>query len=307
MRFAVVFKTYSWDGFIERQAERYAAAAEGGDFFISYDETNSACPPVQFERVVRTSNAKLIAAGLADRFEQGSLIWWNADYPQYTFYEQHPGYDYYVFVEYDSMIQAPIGALVAAVAASGADFVAEPIVEAMESWWWSARHRPTYAAGEIRGSLNCISIFTPRALALLGAVRRRMGGERVGYWPLSEVFVATEIHRAGLVARPLSQFGDVSGYAWFPPFLEEDVPLQTGRTFLHPVLDPPRYVALTLKSNAPPLAFLWPSSRERRLLARLPASSYRHLLWPAAMRRLRIKVAEWRERRWPVTGRAALP
>ena len=110
-----------------------------------------------------------------------------------------------------------------------------------------------------------------------------MGGERVGYWPLSEVFVATEIHRAGLVARPLSQFGDVSGYAWFPPFLEEDVPLHPGRTFLHPVLDPPRYVALTLKSNAPPLAFLWPSSRERRLLARLPASSYRHLLWPAVV------------------------
>ncbi len=301
LRFAVVFKTYGWDGFVERQARRHVAASVGGDFFISYDETNSSWPGADeasgIGPVVRTSNAALVAAGFADRFEHGSLIWWNADYPHYTFFEAHPDYDYYVFVEYDSLIQAPVAELVAAVAASGADYVAEPIAETMERWWWSARHRPTYASGEIRGALNCISILSPRALAHLGQVRRRMGGERVGYWPLSEVFVATEVHRAGLVARPLSQFGDVSRYGWFPPCLEADLAGQAGRTFLHPVLDPARYVALTLRSNAAPLAFLWPGSRERRLLARLPASSYRHLLWPAALRRLRVKAAEWRGRR----------
>src|ERR1700742_4753961 len=100
MRYAVIFKTYTWDSFVHRQASRCRAATGDGDFFIMVDETNRSIGDIPFERVVRTTNAQLVSFGLANRFEVGSLIWWNADYPHYQFQDQYPDYDYYVFVEY---------------------------------------------------------------------------------------------------------------------------------------------------------------------------------------------------------------
>ena len=45
-RCAVVFKTYAWDGFVERQARRLAEAAGALDFYISVDETNGPVGPI---------------------------------------------------------------------------------------------------------------------------------------------------------------------------------------------------------------------------------------------------------------------
>ena len=162
MRTAVVFKTYMWDPFVARQAQRFADAAGEADFFISVDETNAHFPDIPFDRVVRTSNAKLVASGLADRFEKGSLIWWNADYPHHAFYEEHGGYDYYLFVEYDALIQAPIPELMARIAATGADFVAMHIRQPVQDWFWGAAHRQVYPMGQLRGTLNCVSVFSNR-------------------------------------------------------------------------------------------------------------------------------------------------
>ena len=67
-RCAVVFKTYAWDGFVERQARRLAEAAGGLDFFVSVDETNGPVGPIPFERVVRFTCNDLAAAGLPMRY-----------------------------------------------------------------------------------------------------------------------------------------------------------------------------------------------------------------------------------------------
>ncbi len=302
MRYAVVFKTYTWDSFIERQAHRFLdAIGDGGDFFISVDETNAQFPNLPFDRVVRTSNAKLINHGLANRFEKGSLIWWNADYPHYTFHHEHGEYDYYLFAEYDTVIQTPIDTLMARIAAAQADFVGMPIREPLQEWFWSAPHRQVYPADQLRGTLNCVSIFSNRALALLSRRRLEMTNDAtVPYWPSSEVFVPSEIERAGYVSRSIEEFGDASAYDWYPPTLEDDLSKLPDRVFLHPVLDQARYVAVNLRSDPSLLSYLRPSSALRRSLARLPPSTYLHLFPAAMMRRarasLRARLEQFRER-----------
>jgi hypothetical protein len=107
-RCAVVFKTYAWDGFVERQARRLAEAAGAQDFYVSVDETNGPVGPIPFERVVRFTCNDLAAAGLPTRYAVGGVLWWNPDYAHYQFQTQYPDYDYYLFVEYDCVVQCSV-------------------------------------------------------------------------------------------------------------------------------------------------------------------------------------------------------
>ncbi len=90
-RCAVVFKTYAWDDFVERQARRLAEAAGALDFYVSVDETNGSVGPIPFERVTRFTCATLAASGLPMRFSVGGVLWWNPDYAHYQFLSQYPG------------------------------------------------------------------------------------------------------------------------------------------------------------------------------------------------------------------------
>lgn len=257
-RYALVFKTHVWDNFIERQYNRFRQCMTNGDLFVALDETNakSDCIPGQ---TMRFTQAELIEMGLADRAERGSLIWWNTDYPHYLFYKNHSDYDFYIFCEYDTCICRDIDTLIQEVAAASAEFVALPTRVAKEEWMWTAFHLPTYGE-KLAGSLNCISIFSNRALKLLSNRRLEMsslskkGG--VPFWPTNEVFIATEIKRAGLKMMSLDDFGSAEGYEWYPPHLEDDITTEAlvasahngrPRVFLHPVLDRPRFMASLLK------------------------------------------------------------
>src|ERR1700761_6455819 len=126
-RCAVVFKTYAWDGFVERQARRLAEAAGALDFYISVDETNGSVGPIPFERVVRFTCAALEVAGFPMRDSLGGVLWWNPDYAHYQFLSQHLDYDYYLFVEYDCVVQCSLERFVIKAASKGGDFVALPI------------------------------------------------------------------------------------------------------------------------------------------------------------------------------------
>ncbi len=290
-RFVVVFKTYTWDGFVERQAHRLQAAAAGGDFFISIDETTGSFPNIPFANIDRISNAKVVALGLSDRFERGSLLWWNPDYAHYHFFAKYPDYESYVFVEYDVVVQESIADLVARINRVKADFVARPIDLSDGKWFWRDFHLQVYPHEQLRASLNCFSVYSFRAMEMLFRRRREMA-DQLGliYWPSSEAFLATEIGRAGFRQAVLDDFGDGSAYDWFPPTLEEDLPQHPTCSFLHPVLDQQRFVAVNLRSNASPLSFLWPRSTLRRRLARVPASAYLKLL-PGAFRRRLLELA----------------
>ncbi|MBC7799270.1 MAG: hypothetical protein H7Z10_01495 [Gemmatimonadaceae bacterium] len=273
-RYALVLKTHVWDDFIKRQLERYlSAVGPNGDVFVCIDQTNGAVPSIDHDRVLRFTNADLVGLGLANRAERGSLIWWNTDYPHYLFFQAFPNYDYYAFCEYDTVINRACDDLMDDIATAGADFVALPTRTPKMEWMWTRYHLGTYDFEDLTGSLNCIAIFSQRAMETLQRRRIEMSQHsadgHVPFWPLNEVFLATEVKRAGLRAASLDQFGDASGFEWYPPYVEDDLDAYRHLTFLHPVLDKPRYMASLLKFS-PLLSFFSGRGRLGLALRRFP-------------------------------------
>ncbi len=299
-RFAIVFKTHFWDGFAQRQFNRYARNKGSGEIFVYIDETNGRVEVPDGLHVVRSTNADLIADGFAERYERGSLLWWNTDYPNYYVQARLPAFDYYLFVEYDSCLLGSIESFVGSAAERGADVVALPTRTPLNAWMWTRFHAQTYPRAELAGSLNCISLYSARALTLLGRRRREMaeqsGRGEVAFWPGNEVFIATEAKRAGLRLISLEAFGNADGYEWHPPHLEEALPAendrQGGAVFLHPVLDRPRYIASLLRFENDLTAYFRPGSALRRELARFPGQAWRPHLAGAFGRRLRMRARE---------------
>ncbi len=273
-RFAVVFRLFQWDAFIARQAERYASVSSGGDFFLSVDETKGPIATDGGHRVFRTTNEGLVSLGLPDRFARGSLVWWNSDYPQYAFQQAHPDYDYYVFVEYDSLVRAPIADLVRQIAEQGLDLVSGHLREPGDEWFWRPHSRLAYPDGALHASLNCIMIVSGRALTHLFARRLAMGADpSVRYWPISEAFVPTEIVRADFRSGSLAEFGDDSTFDWFPPMLEDRLGNLSETVFVHPVLDAARARQSVIRHTTAWRDFLDRRSPPRQVLAALPTQT----------------------------------
>jgi hypothetical protein len=279
-RCAVVFKTYAWDEFVERQAHRLADAAGAQDFFVSVDETNGPVGPIPFERVVRFTCNDLAAAGLPTRYAVGGVLWWNPDYAHYQFHTQYPDYDYYLFVEYDCIVQCSVEQFVVRAAAQGADFVALPITRPFNKWHWMPYQRDVYPPDQVKLALLNACLFSSPALKLLHQRRLAMGSDPfMRQWPSSEVFIPTEVARAGMTWVSLADFGDVSRCDWFPPTIEEDLREADGDAFLHPVLDRQRYISSMLYNRGA----LAPGELDRGL-ARFQRKEYAKLIWPAARR-----------------------
>jgi hypothetical protein len=295
-RCAVVFKAYKWDEFVERQARRLAEAAGSLDFYVQVDETNGPVGPLPFERVIRFTCADLEAAGLAMRFGVGGVLWWNPDYAHYQFLAQFPDYDYYLFVEYDCVVQCSLQDFVTGAVSRGADLIALPILRPFKEWHWMTYQRDVYPPGEVKLALLNVCFLSSRALRLLHQRRIDMKADTsLQGWPSSEVFVPTEVMRAGMTWRSLADFGDVSRYDWFPPTLEDDLAPGDGDAFLHPVLERRRYLVSMLHNSGS----LLPGELDRAL-SRFPREEYAKLIWPAAreraVRRIRHKVVRLRNK-----------
>jgi len=294
-RCAVVLKTYAWDEFVARQAQRLSEAAGALDFYISVDESNGPVGPIPFEHVVRFTCAGLSVAGLPMRYSVGGVLWWNPDYAHYQFLSQHPDYDYYLFVEYDCVAQCSLEQFVVRAAARGADFVALPITRPFKEWHWMPYQRAVYPPGKVKLSLLNVCLFSSAALNQLHQRRLAMHADpSMRQWPSSEVFVPTEVARAGMTWVSLAEFGDVSHCDWFPPTMEEDLRPSDHDTFLHPVLDRRRYVSSMLHNRGS----LAPGELDRAL-ARFRREEYAKLLWPStrqlAVRRIQHKLLRLRQ------------
>jgi hypothetical protein len=275
---AVVFKAYNWDSFVERQARRLAEAAGSMDFYVLIDETAGTVGPIPFERVIRFTCADLEAAGLAMRFGAGGVLWWNPDYAHYQFLKHCPAYDYYLFVEYDCLVQCSLENFVARGIAQGADLIALPISKTFDRWHWMPYQRDVYPFHEARLALLNVCFHSSRALKLLHRRRLAMDVDPgVRHWPSSELFVPSEVVRAGMTWLSLANFGDVARYDWFPPTLEEDLVVAKGDAFLHPVLDRRRYIASMLLNRGS-----LPPGELKRALARFPREEYTGLIGPSA-------------------------
>ena len=286
-------KAFAWDDFIQRQAERCAAAAPSGHFFVSLDETRASFPPVTSPTLVRTSEQAMVAMGLAARYEAGALLWWNADYAHYHFFKQHPGYDFYVFIEYDALFTGNLDLLVTQLASAGADFAAFPLRDSKATWHWTKPHLAVYP-DDLDGCLMSVCAFSRRALAMLYRRRLEMSAQpQVPYWPSAEAFLPTESKRAGLNSVSLASFGDTTHFDWHPPCLEQIATRVPRPAFVHPVYDRKRYIqwaigkGLTLRSLRDPNGPILSARSHLSLGAYLPlyASAAATLLSRAATRR----------------------
>ena len=280
-RCAVVFKTYAWDEFVERQARRLAEAAGPLDFYVSADETNGPVGPIPYGRVIRFTCAELAAAGLPMRFGVGGVLWWNPDYAHYQFLQECPDYDYYLFVEYDCVVQCSLLQFVVRAVSQGADLVALPISRPIGKWHWMPYQRNAFPPDEVKLALLNVCFLSSPALRRLQQRRlAMMANPTRRAWPSAEVFVPSEVVRAGMIWQSLAEFGDVSRYEWFPPTLEEDLRPTDCDAFLHPVLDRQRYVFSMLQNRSSLSA-----GELDHALSRFPRGEYAKLLLPAARKR----------------------
>jgi len=261
---------------------------------VLMDETGGPAGSIPFERVTRFTCATLEAEGLAMRYAVGGVLWWNPDYAHYHFQQQHPEYDHYLFVEYDCVVHCDLEGLVARAISQDAGLVALPISKKFEQWHWTPYQRDVYPAGENKLALLNVCLFSSAALKMLHQRRLAMKSDSsVLGWPSSELFVPSEVVRAGFKWVSLAEFGDVSNYDWFPPTMEDDLGSAQGDAFLHPVLDRRRYIMSMLHNRG-----ALPAGELKRALARFPREEYAKLIWPAARRgaarRIQHKITRWR-------------
>ncbi len=281
MRVALIFRTHLWDDFVQRQFDRLGVAAKGCDRIVLVDETGGAVAGIPHDRVVRVTAQQFLDQGFA-RAGSGNLLWYNGDYPLYALPEQAPGYNLYVQTEYDAAINLPVFAFAEQVLAQGLDFVGLTKGQPTSEWFWLSSCTPAYPLDRILHQLICVSAFTPAAIAHLRQRRLAMSDDfRAGIlsaWPMCEGFIPTELAAAGLRIGELSAFGDVADYDHWPPYLESDVETERAGSFVHPVLDAPRYVASLLKYRVGLGGYLYPNSLFHRKLRRLPAPHYARAL-----------------------------
>lgn len=292
-RYAVLFRTHFWDEYAERQYRRLAARCADGDVFIVVDETNGRVA-IPHGNVVPHTQDGVLGLGLG-RGGHGNLLWFNGDYPLYAFFREHGRYDYYVMSEYDVVVQRDVGEIVAQAQREEIDFVGLTKGEAVADWPFTASCLDAYEAEQVRKRLICFAVFSHRAVDRLFRKRlelsRQLREGTLRRWPYCEAFIPTELGVAGYRMAELSEFGPTGRYDWTPALAETDLPLLGREAFLHPVLDPSRYIQHTLKAVWPPEAFFLPGSEVSRRIRRVPARVYGPALLRALGKRARGFVA----------------
>ncbi len=229
--------------------------------------------------MVRITDQAILDAGYVAAGE-GSLQWYSGDVPLYLFRAAHPDYDYYIQIEYDAVVNVSVDELVARLDSGGVDVLGltNKDIEPIETWHWRSSCLDAYSPEEIKGVLICFSAYSKRALQRLEHARSAQAEEfhrgAIKRWPYCEAYVATEAHRQNLSVHQLSQFGDVDRYRWWPPYLEEELPRFAGNSFVHPVLDAPKFVPSLFKMDLGLRALLNPASWLHRKLRMLGPAAY---------------------------------
>jgi hypothetical protein len=278
-RYAVVFRTHFWDEFCDRQLDRLRAQVDSGDIYVLVDQTGGQVSGIPTDEVFPVTDQGILDAGYVAA-GGGSLQWYSGDVPLYLFRSAYPDYDYYVQIEYDAVVNVSLDDLIASMARQGADVLGltNPDIEPIETWYWRSSCLDAYAPEEVRGILICFSAYSRRALERLQSARLEQASEyhrgAIKRWPFCEAYVATEAHRQGLAVHQLTEFGDVERYRWWPPYLEEELPSFSRNSFVHPILDAPKFVPSLFKMHLELRALLNPASWLHRKLRLLGPAAY---------------------------------
>jgi hypothetical protein len=300
MRYAVVFTTYTWDAFVARQYERVRQRMGSGDLYVIADETHGSLGEIKADHVMRTTQSEILGRDGVGPFVESqpvgkkSLLWWNLDYLTYRFFSEHQEYDYCITMDYDACINMNIDDLIDQISARKIDFVAHRHIQDMNGWMWMKPHQATYPGDQIEGRLLCVTVIS-RAAANFLAHQRQVSAVaysqgQMPYWPFCEVFMPTELKRAGFVLAELSEFGDIAQYGWRPAYRESTAAYSTEGSFVHPVLDDERLLKSLVAEHYPLSDFLKAGSDVRQQLRSYVPSAYLPLLgreiWKRFLNRL---------------------
>jgi hypothetical protein len=262
---------------------------DGGDVFIMADETRGPLA-IPGNNIIRTSEEDLKAKlGLPLRTEstRGKEVplWWNLDYLTYRFFVEHPEYDYCVTLDYDACINTDLKAIIADVASRDIGLVAERPYSDRQSWYWRKVHHGNYPDDEIEGRLLCTMILSRVAADLLLQRRRSMANHPPVFWPFCEVFVPTEMRRAGYKIENLSSFGSLEHYGFRPICWEGNYNELEKYPFVHPVLDTNRFLNALISEHESLSDIIRPRSEFSRQLRKL---KFRNVA-PKLFRELRVR------------------
>jgi hypothetical protein len=286
VRYAVLWKIHYWDDFAERRFRYLLSKVGTGDVHVFVDETHGPVGPIAHEHVIRATESDMAKLDVVLE-PPGKVFWYNVDYPLYFFYLQNRSYDYYLVCEHDAVLNIDVDEFVRVADRDRVDYVGFP--SAPSGWPLQTGEGVYPKSVKLYQWLSCISLHSKRSVEFLLKRRqiltRHYTAGEIANWPNNEVFIPTEMQNNGFVVRELGDFGKVDKYDWWPPSLEDDLPLLKEQAFLHPVLDERRYLASCMRySNL--WSYLLPGSQIRRLLDRWSTLS----LTPALLKELTRQV-----------------
>ena len=277
--YAVIFRTHFWDDFTTRQFERVRRRVKSGDIYVLVDETRGRVEGIPCDAVFRLTDTEILQAGYPAAGE-GSMQWYSGDIPLYLFAAKYTGYEYYVQLEYDAIINADLDEIITRLSKVGTDVVAESEEVPDDSWAWRSTCESFYRRPEITHLLVCISMYSAKALSLLSSARlaqaARYKSEIGLQWPMCEGFIGTESRQQGLKVTQLAELGNVEYYRWWPPYSERHALGFSQSSFVHPVLEPRRLVPSILRPDFYPgiSRLLSPTSTIHQQLRTLGTTEY---------------------------------
>ena len=249
-RYLVLFRTHVWDAFVQTMAAHMSERVGRGDFLVLADETWLQLDVTQYSKL--THSTDFSAIGLDVNFpHKERYLWYNGDLPLYHAMIKYPHYDYYCVVEYDVIFNHSFDQIV--------DSAFEQNVEMVG---YRRRPAPDHIGAKVadyyrnRNSLlPCVLIASRRAAEYLYQQRLRIASiykaSSSSEWPYCEGFLgAATTDRPDIGYADLGQFGNVSRYEFWPPTLYSPSLVTEEKCFIHPVLDPPRFVGSRIRHGA---------------------------------------------------------
>jgi len=253
--YLVVVRATRYDEFVARRL------AASGTVCLVLDETAAPQGQVPHAPTLRCTETLLRTPGLPQG-PDGRFFVYNVDYYLYHAAAAYPDYAYYLLMDFDSVAQCDLDALVARAASENMDYVGQPIATDIEQWMWLASCRGAYPAPErIEAHMLYVALFSRRAVSVLRSRRlaqaERFLGGTLGDWPTAEGFVPTEARLAGLNTAPLSDYGAVPRVSWWPPYHERQLPGLAADAFVHPVATGTPYLRAMLRGGVPAALKAW--------------------------------------------------
>ena len=248
--YVVLFRTHVWDDFARTMAAHLSSRVGRGDFVVLADETRQGMDVHGYAKLSHTVDFSSIGLDV-NTPEREMYLWHNGDFPLYKALVDMPRYDYYCMVEYDVMFNEFFDGVI--------DALGEQRIEVVG---YRLRQAPGNIAAQVKAYyrntnslLPCVLVASRRAAEYLYQQRCHIASIHARNpefgWPFCEGFLGAAItDRPDIAYADLGQFGDVSRYEFWPPTLYHPSLAAESKSFIHPVLDPARFVRSRVRHGA---------------------------------------------------------